>query len=784
MRGLLQRFDLTGMIARIRRALSRSKATASQAGRALRGLKAPASQAGRAVRGLKAPASQVRRALPRSKAAAAKFWGALRQRKTIATQLYLGLGGAVALTLGASVVGWMAFNQVGEAQNRINLESVPDMAAAFLVAQQIGALVDAAPRLTVAQSEEELETTLQEVAEVRQEFERRLEDLASRRADSEGVRRVRVWGRELTDNIEEITEAQAELVELARANTELQVKTRGVDRELSSLLATVVDDQFFYAMTGYRDLGSQPDARERHFTEAEFDRYRQVAALNEGATIAMQLLASAFSASNVDLLVPLRERYEAATGLIGRSIVGLGAGTEDPEIVRLFQTLFDLSVSNDGVFPMRQRELEFEERQVELLAANRRIANDLVAEVEGLVTGLRASTLVATRSSTDTVQTGQTLLLILNLVSIVGAGLIAWLFVGRHLAVRLDRLATRMRGMASGDLESGVRVDGNDEITEMAEALEVFRKHALEVQRLNLVEKLADDLRDKNSELEKVLADLRKAQDQIVMREKLAALGELTAGVAHEIKNPLNFVKNFSEVSEELLQELKEVVYSADGGISDSVRGEVDELCGDLTGNLATIRQHGNRADRIVQDMLSIGRGSSERREAEINSLVKEHASLAFQSARASDPDFQLHIVDDFDPELDQCTVSVVPQDIGRVILNMVSNACHATHEKRMSGSDGYLPTLTLTTKRDGGALTIRVHDNGCGVPPDVVEKMFNPFFTTKPPDKGTGLGLAMSNDIIREHGGTIRVDSTPGEFTEMTVEIPIAGDAADAESS
>lgn len=702
-------------------------------------------------------------------------WRALLYRKSIAVQLYLGLGGAVALTLGASVVGWVAFNEVGEAQDRVNLQSVPDMAAAFAVAQQIGALVDSAPRLTVAQSEDEFEGVRDQVAAERQELERLLDDFASRRRNSEGVRRVRVWASELTENIEAIQEHEAELFDLTASNTALQTKTREADNDLFSLLATVADDQFFYAMTGYRELGTEADPRERHFTEAEFDRYRQVAALNEGATITSQLVASAFSAPNADLLVPLRERYEAAAGLIGRNMVALGDGPKDPEIVRLFETQFELSLSDNGVFAMRERELELEALQANLLARNSRIANDLISEVEGLVTGLRISTLVATRTSTDAVQTGRTLLLVLNIICIAGAGLIGWLFVGRHLGVRLDRLSTRMRGMASGDLESQVEVAGTDEIAEMAEALEIFRKHAREVQRLNLVEKLAEDLKDKNLELENVLGDLRKAQDQIVMREKLAALGELTAGVAHEIKNPLNFVKNFSEVSEELLEELKEILDSEDCGIGESVKEEVDEIFDDLTGNLATIRQHGNRADRIVHDMLSMGRGSSERRPANVNSLVREHANLAFHGARATDSNFQLHMVYELDPDLDDFEVSIVPQDVGRVILNMVGNACHATHEKRMSGLEEYMPTLTVSTKRHPDRIDIGIHDNGKGIPDQVLDKIFNPFFTTKPTDKGTGLGLALSNDIVREHGGKILVDTKPEEFTQMTVELPLA---------
>ena len=330
--------------------------------------------------------------------------------------------------------------------------------------------------------------------------------------------------------------------------------------------------------------------------------------------------------------------------------------------------------------------------------------------------------------------------------------------------------------MAEGDLEASVEVEGRDEVAEMAAALEVFRRHALEVQRLNLVEKLADELKGKNDELEVVLEDLRLAQDQIVMRDKLAALGELTAGVAHEIRNPLNFVNNFSEVSVELVTELQEVLKEEGATLTDEQTGTVEDIFGDLRDNLGRIRSHGERANRIVQDMLQMGRDSGEAQPTNINNLLDEHARLAYHSARATDPNFQLDLRHDFDPEMGE--LEVIPQEIGRVFLNMVSNACYATDEKRRAAAEAngnpYMPTLLLTTHRGEDHAEIRIRDNGKGIPPDVIEKIFNPFFTTKPANQGTGLGLALSSDIMRKHGGAIRVESEPGQFTEMTVELPL----------
>ena len=291
-----------------------------------------------------------------------------------------------------------------------------------------------------------------------------------------------------------------------------------------------------------------------------------------------------------------------------------------------------------------------------------------------------------------------------------------------------------------------------------------------------MVEQLAEELQGKNDQLENVLADLQKAQEQIVMREKLAALGELTAGVAHEIKNPLNFVKNFSESSGELLDELREVLEENADKISEDDRGLIQEISDDLNGNLARILSHGDRANRIVQDMLMMGRETGEERPTDINALLDEHARLAFHSARATDPNFQLHIEQELGPEVGEIVVK--PQDIGRVFLNIVGNACDATDEKRRAlheaGDTSYMPTLSLFTSRGEENIEIRIRDNGDGIPPDVADRIFNPFFTTKPTDRGTGLGLAISNDIVRQHGGSIEVNSQPGDFTEMTVKLPL----------
>ena len=707
-------------------------------------------------------------------------------RYRISAQLYAGLGAAVAFTLMASLLAWFSFNRVGEAQRRVNEGSLPQMSAAFRIAQRAGELVNAAPRLVAAGTTEALTEIKANIDQRRGAFERELGEL---RGENPRHDLIRKRGEALTSNINAIEASVAQSLELSARRQRMADEVGLLQAQLSrDILLPAIDDQFFYTMTGYRTLEKGADARGKHLSEPELAYYRSLADLHNDATQGAQLLLNAFSLSDAALLEPLRDRFNATVGSIERNLASLRELDMRAAVATPFARLRDLGLGEQGGFALRNLELALVRDQQALLAANGELIQRLVDEVEGLVADAGASATSATEAAAQTIGTGRALLLGLNIVSVVGAVLIAWLFIGRVLLRRIGRLSDRMRAMADGDLEAAVDISGRDEVADMAAALEVFRRHALEVQRLNLVEKLAEELRGKNEQLETAFADLEQAQDQIVAREKLAALGELTAGVAHEIKNPLNFVKNFSEASAELVEELKETLEELpapepndedgqDGG--DDPRELVEEICQDLVENLTRIRSHGERADRIVRDMLAMGRGGGGQRQAtDINTLVAEHTNLAFHAVRAQDPDFQLDIQKEFDPNMGE--VDVVPQDLGRVFLNIVTNACYAVDERRRAGADAdYSPTLNITTHRSESHVRVAIRDNGTGMPKDVMDKIFNPFFTTKPTDQGTGLGLSLSADIVRQHGGELRVQSEAGEFTEMTVEIPLHSPAA-----
>ncbi len=692
----------------------------------------------------------------------------------ISTQLHLAIWGAVALTVCASLVGWLSFNSVGDVQTQVNDESIPGIVASFAVAEDTGILAAAAPRLTAAATEEEFNEVVAGIEEARMSFEEQLALLKGGNVGGESFSGVRANADRLISNIEDLQEETAKSFKLNTRTEALAFELAALRTELDSIIVPAIDDQLFYIVTGLWDRERNRAPETVHFSQAQVDRYRNLLLLQVEGSIAMELLANAFTLSQASSIEPLVERFEAANNRIDGNLSALGDSLLRDQVQPIFDRLIELGSGDDTGFNLLRQRLELEEIQQGLVESNRNIAVELVGDVNGLVAASEASAQAATQASSDAIFTGRTLLLAISVVSVAGALLIAWLFVGRMLIRRLKLLSDWMRRMAGGDLEASVEIEGRDEVAEMAAALEVFRRHALEVQRLNLVEKLADELQVKNEELEVVLEDLRHAQNQIVVREKLAALGELTAGVAHEIRNPLNFINNFSEVSEELIKELQEVM-DEEGAVADKQKEAIEEIFGDLSGNLGRIRSHGQRANRIVQDMLQMGRDSGDVQSTNVNNLLEEHARLAYHSARATDPNFQLDLQHDLDPEMGE--IEMIPQEMGRVFLNMVSNACYATDERRRSTAEGnggsYMPTLVLTTRRGEDHAEVRIRDNGGGIPPEVVDKIFNPFFTTKPTDKGTGLGLAMSMDIVRKHGGAIRVETEPGEFTEMIVELP-----------
>jgi len=652
-------------------------------------------------------------------------------------QLYSGIGMSASFTLIASIAAWFAFNQVSDAQRRVNEDSIPQLTASFSVAQQASALAAGAPRLGSATSEETLFEIERSIREQRQRFETELLALTSRSGERFGL--VRNRGGALITNIEA-------LIRSASQRFSLLDQVAGHSERLDAL-----QSEFDALMPGYPS------------------QYRgEVSA-------AMFMLASVPSTRDELLLGRLQQRFDAAADALVRQARRYGvAGDVSRSVTRLVGSMSDIGSGRGGMFELRAAQIEMEKRERSLLIENFDLAGELLRSIEGLVGGAEAHAADATLAAEQALDTGRLLLVLINGISILGALLVAWLLVGRLLLPRLQYLSDRMRAMAKGDLEEEVDIDGRDEVSDMASALEVFRRHALEVQRLNLVEKLAGELRSKNTQLESTLEKLHHMQNQIVAREKLAGLGELTAGVAHEIQNPLNFVKNFAEACEELLADMAQDIKAGEVSFDDSQTMFLADYHTDLGQNLSRIRNHGARAERIVTDMLKLGGSGGERHPLDVNDFIDNQIKTLLDGISESERIANLKIERCFDEDVGR--VEVVPQDFSRVLQNLMKNACQAISE-RLQTDDSFEPLLTVSSERHADRIEVRIQDNGVGIAEENMEKIFNPFFTTKPTDQGTGLGLSLCADIMRGHGGSVRVESEHGRGTEIILDVPIRSD-------
>ena len=336
-----------------------------------------------------------------------------------------------------------------------------------------------------------------------------------------------------------------------------------------------------------------------------------------------------------------------------------------------------------------------------------------------------------------------------------------------HVGIRTIAVEAWIRRLGMGDYEYRIEPRGNDEVSKACLALETLRQSSIRAMQLDLVQKLSDELQEKNAALEDTLDELRKSQDRIISQQKLAELGELSAGVAHEIRNPLQFIRNFASNSEVIAGQIKAAPEQPD----DSDVETVDELTADLVDNMRRIVMHSERADRIIADLLAMGRrGEGAFEPVDLNPFLAKQAGLGYQAAQAQAPGFTADIRHELDPAVGR--IVAVHEDLARVFTNLVTNACHAMAERAAACGDDYAPELRIGTRRtdDGAEVTIR--DNGVGMTPEIMARIFSPFFTTKESSRSTGLGLTLSHEIVREHGGQIVAESRPGKYTEMTVQL------------
>jgi signal transduction histidine kinase len=423
---------------------------------------------------------------------------------------------------------------------------------------------------------------------------------------------------------------------------------------------------------------------------------------------------------------------------------------------------------------------EFADKAVDEYTNDRRvIGNSLLAQARqhsvvadqllgSIVTDLTGEALAAREQAVREASAATRLSRIVVSAAVLVGALLTFLLL-RAIVVPLRRLVVAMAGLNTGNVNVEIPAAGPDEIGAVARTLARFRDTLVEQNR-------------RERELRAAHEELKATQASLIHAEKMASLGQLTAGIAHEIKNPLNFVNNFASLSVELLDELKQTARPAIAALGEAKRAEVDDVVDMLTGNLEKIAEHGKRADGIVKSMLAHSRsGSGDRQTVDLNALIEEALNLAFHGARAQDPDFNITLEREFDRAI--APIELVPQDISRVLLNLFGNGFYAADKHRHEAADpAFRPVLKVITRDLGNEVEIRVRDNGTGIPPEFRDKLFQPFFTTKPTGEGTGLGLSISYDIVtQEHGGTITVDSTIGEFTEFAIRLPRSRQVATA---
>jgi len=423
---------------------------------------------------------------------------------------------------------------------------------------------------------------------------------------------------------------------------------------------------------------------------------------------------------------------------------------------------------------------ELADKAVDEYTSDRRvIGNSLLAQARqhsvvvdqllgSIVTDLTGEALAAREQALKDASAATRLSRIVVSAAVLIGALLTFLLL-RAIVVPLRRLVAAMAGLNTGNVNVDIPAAGPDEIGAVARTLARFRDTLVEQNR-------------RERELRAAHEELKATQASLIHAEKMASLGQLTAGIAHEIKNPLNFVNNFASLSVELLDELKQTARPAIAALGAAKRAEVDDVVDMLTGNLEKIAEHGKRADGIVKSMLAHSRsGSGDRQTVDLNALIEEALNLAFHGARAQDPDFNITLECEFDRAI--APIELVPQDISRVLLNLFGNGFYAADKHRHEAADpAFRPVLKVITRDLANEVEIRVRDNGTGIPPEFRDKLFQPFFTTKPTGEGTGLGLSISYDIVtQEHGGTITVDSTIGEFTEFTIRLPRSRQVATA---
>ena len=713
-------------------------------------------------------------------------------RVGVGARLYFVLFGAIVLMGGATVLAYFTFNETLRHEIRLSEYSMPNLINSVDVARKSAIVVNGAFRLVSASTKEEHAAVVIDTAREIASLENTILELEARSAFGEQTRLIRSHLEKLGTHLDAIKQSSARRLDIAQALTifidELGETTRRVER----LLVQAIDDQAFYLVSGLRRLDDKVDSIRKRASEDELTAYRNLITVNQSANLAVLLLDEVLVLADRQFLTPLEERFDSAVRNFMHAYATLPDSMQHDLLEENLTRLDEIGKGSEGVIVLQKEALLRLEQEQDTLARARTTSESLVSEVNNLVAQINEEAIHSSAAARTAAQTGIFLLILLNVFGTVGAFALGSLFVRRYLVRRLVGLSSAMREMASGDLEVPVQVEGtdivkpekgsanyltrniryltwNDEVTDMARALEVFRRYAYEIQRLNLVEKLAQELDAKNENLEHALGNLKAAQEQVIAEQKLSSLGQLAAGVAHEIKNPLNFVSNFANVSIELADEIEDLMKQEENLDLEEIKSILEEM----RTSLGKIKEHGKRADNIVRSMLEHSRSKEgEWRKTNLNALLKQYVDLSFHALRAEDNSFNAEMKEDLDPNMKE--IVVVPQDICRVFLNLVNNAFQAMNEKQKKVEGDYAPVLSISSRQLEDHVEFCIRDNGPGIADEVLDKIFEPFVTTKEPGKGTGLVLSLTTDILLRHGGSIHVGTEIGHYTEMRISLPL----------
>jgi signal transduction histidine kinase len=707
----------------------------------------------------------------------------MRLPRGLRGRLFLAFAGISSFAILAAVAGLVAFVVARRALDDMTATRLPETLGAMEMMRHSERLVATGPALLNAANADAILAVAATKNAQLLSIRRELAQLKARDDESPMVREIEDAIESLATNLGEIETAAMRRDEAVSQRNAILRNAFSASQQFAKIWSVRFEDLQKKVVELQRATAArQVDSGKSAATIDKLDETMQAILpldqLQRRTSDSFQLLVGGAETTDPDELA----RLKGASEKVMRDIDGLLSGVDldiSTALLPAIKLLHESALGPGGLFAVRENELQATAESRRLIAENARLSSRVSDAAEAFVAISRRQMEAAARGAVAVQNEGSAALAIIVGLSLISSVLIVWLYVGRNIVSRLTGIGAGMAGIAAGRRDVVVDTAGVDEIAAMGRTVEIFRQHAIErdallVERAEAAVRLEGLVEERTVELQRRYGELQAAQANLIQAEKMASLGQLTAGIAHEIKNPLNFVNNFASLSVELLGELKETTETAVAALDDEKRAEVHETMELLTGNLEKIAEHGRRADNIVKSMLEHSRGvSGARREVDVNALVDEALNLAYHGARAQDQGFNITLERAFDPGLAQ--IELAPQEMTRVFLNLFGNGFYAANKRVRENCGGsFRPTLAVTTREGGDAVEIRVRDNGAGIPPDIRGKLFQPFFTTKPTGEGTGLGLSISYDIVtQQHGGTITVHSEPGEFTEFTVRLP-----------